>query len=381
MSEAKASTNPTILVVPLDWGLGHATRCIPIIKALLSQQCTVLLAGEGRTKSLLQNEFPQLAFLPLEGYRVRYSQKKWALALVMAAQIPRILAAIKNEHAWLQTVVEQYAIDAVVSDNRFGLYHSKLPCVFVTHQLSIKTDLGALADRWLRQLNYRFINRFSECWVPDAPAENNLAGGLSHPAQLPARPVKYLGSLSRFAQAGGSGAKHILVLLSGPEPQRSILERLLLAQVHNHPDAIVFVRGLPDSHETLQAPAHVVWYNHLPAQALEQQIREASLVISRCGYSTVMDLAALQKKSILIPTPGQTEQEYLAKHLMKNNLALCIEQHKFNLRQALDLASAFDYHPQNFKATSNLQQIVGNFTEQLRAPKNKAGKNPAPPKK
>ncbi len=169
------------------------------------------------------------------------------------------------------------------------------------------------------------------------------------------------------------------MLLSGPEPQRTILENLLLEQLKDHSGPVVLVRGLPGSNEKIKAPAHVVVYNHLTAGALQQKISEASFIISRCGYSTVMDLAALQKKSILIPTPGQTEQEYLATHLMKMNFALCIEQKKFDLRKALALASAFDYQLQNFNTVTKLNDVVRNFTAQLKT--NNIYKNPASPQK
>lgn len=371
MNEAKTSSKPKILVVPLDWGLGHATRCIPIIHTLLSQGCTVLLAGEGKAKNLLQNEFPDLVFLSLQGYRARYARKKWMLPFIMAAQIPKILFSIKKENRWLQAIVEKYSIDAVISDNRFGLYHPAIPSVFITHQLSIKTGLGRLADQWLQKLNYRFIHRFSECWVPDAEGKNNLAGSLSHPEKSPSLPVKYTGPLSRFAQSADENAKHILLLLSGPEPQRTILENLLLQQLKKHSVPVVLIRGLPGSNEKIKAPSHVVVYNHLAAGALQQKISEASFIISRCGYSTVMDLAALQKKSILIPTPGQTEQEYLATHLMKMNFALCIEQKKFDLSNALELASVFNYQLQNLSSENSLKGIIADFRARLQA-KNKS---------
>jgi uncharacterized protein (TIGR00661 family) len=369
MSQAKTSSKPKILVAPLDWGLGHATRCIPIIKALINQGCTVFLAGEGSTKNLLQKEFPELNFLSLEGYRVQYAKSRWKLPFSIAAQIPKILSAIKKENSWLQTVVEKHSIDAVISDNRFGLYHPSIPSVFITHQLSIKTGLGSFADRWLQKLNYNYINRFSECWVPDAAGENNLGGELSHPKGFPATPVKYIGPLSRFSELTNENPKHILILLSGPEPQRTILEDQLLKQLKNYTAPVVFVRGLPGHAEEIKVPAHVVAYNHLPAEELQQKIVQALFVVSRCGYSTVMDMAALQKKSILIPTPGQTEQEYLAKHLMKKNFALCVEQKKFHLTNALELASVFNYQLAKFSATNNLHKAISDFIEDLQSKK------------
>lgn len=358
-------------MAPLDWGLGHATRCVPVIKELLRQGCNVLLAGQGKQKALLQQEFSTLRFLPLPGYNIEYASSGWELAAKIVAQIPRILSAVKDEQAWLQKVVQEEKIAAVISDNRYGLYHPSIPCIFITHQLRIKAPF-ALAEDVLQELNYGYINKFSECWVPDAEGKNNLAGALSHPAQMPEVPVRYIGSLSRFSRTvANTPTDDLLVLLSGPEPQRTLLEEKLLEELAEYKKPVTLVRGLPDAPESLTASENVSVYNHLPAADLAQKIKSASLVIARCGYSTVMDLAALKKRSILIPTPGQTEQEYLAKHLMQKNLALCIEQKKFRLKQALPFAETFRY--QFPDASSNaLEQTVFSFAEKLKAAKSSA---------
>lgn len=359
MNQPSSSPKPTVLVAPLDWGLGHTTRCIPVIQTLLRQQCCVLLAASGKGKALLEQEFPQLTCLELKGYDVHYSRSKLALPLVMASQIPKIIAAIRYEHDWLKSIEKQYRINAVISDNRYGLYHHDLPSVFITHQLLIKTPFGTQADRYLQKLNYKYINQFTECWVPDEAQENNLAGALSHPLLEPAVPVKYIGPLSRFETgAKPQGEGPVLILLSGPEPQRTMLEKIFLLQLNNFKNKVVLVRGLPGSPEKLAVPSHVTVYNHLPAAAMQEQIAGASYVIARCGYSTVMDLAVLQKKSILIPTPGQTEQVYIAKHLMERRLALCIAQDKFRLQPALALADSFAYQPFHTEGQSHLGSAI-----------------------
>lgn len=344
MSQAITPVKPTILVVPLDWGLGHATRCVPVIRALLQQNCSVILAGEDKTKNLLQKEFPQLIFLPLQGYRITYAKNRKGLLPALMMQLPKILAAIRKEGDWLRRMVDAYGIQGVISDNRYGLYHPGIPTVLITHQLLIKTSLGNRLDAWLQQIHYRWISRFSECWVPDQAEAPGLAGVLSHPSKLPPVPTRYLGPLSRFRFLPGTREKHLLVLLSGPEPQRSLLEARIADQLQGFSPSVVLVRGLPGGAEhSLQLPSTVRVYDHLPAVELEKAFQEASVVISRSGYSTVMDLCRLKKKSILIPTPGQPEQEYLARHLMKEQVALCLPQEKFRLEPALDLAHSFAY--------------------------------------
>ncbi|HUC81310.1 MAG TPA: glycosyltransferase [Flavisolibacter sp.] len=354
------SASPKILVAPLDWGLGHATRCVPIIRELLAQNCQVLLAGEGKVKALLQQEFPQLPFVELPGYRIQYASSGWGLAAKIVAQIPKILSAIKKENAWLEKLVQEEGIDAVISDNRYGLYSEKIPSVFITHQLRIKAPVK-FAEDFLQGLNYQYIDKFQECWVPDAEGKNNLGGTLSHPTETPSVPTHYIGVLSRFdATQESSSEENLLVLLSGPEPQRSLLETQLLEELKDYTKPVVLVRGMPGSNEELNVKENVTVFAHLPASELEAKIKAAPFVIARCGYSTVMDLAVLKKKSILIPTPGQTEQEYLAKHLMEKNFAFCVEQKKFRLKHALALAASFAYQPFN-ASMGNLQTTIASF--------------------
>ncbi len=356
---------PKILVAPLDWGLGHATRCIPLIRELLIYNCCIIIAASGKGKLLLQQEFPQLTYLTPPGYQIQYASTSWGLAIKIVAQIPKLLLVIKKEQAWLKKVVEENKIDAVISDNRYGLHHPAVRSVFITHQLCIKAPLKWV-EGLLQKFNYRYINRFSECWVPDEEAETALAGELSHPKKKPGISLQYLGPLSRF-QKGAVKAKgtYLLIMLSGPEPQRTLLEEILLNELKTYTDTVVFVRGLPDAAEPLAVARNVTVYNHLPAAELEQKIGGASIVISRCGYSTVMDMAALQKRSILIPTPGQTEQEYLAKHLMKKGFAFCVEQKKFRLKNALEIAETFPYQFTDRKE-SKLKPAVRSFIEGIR---------------
>jgi len=361
MDEAGTTMKPNILIAPLDWGLGHATRCIPVIKSFIQKNCNVLIACEGKIKRLLQNEFSQLNFIDLKGYRISYSRNGWLLPLQIGRQIPKILSTIQYENKRLKQIVKEHNIHGIISDNRFGFYHQCVPSVFITHQLKIKTPFGKIAEDYLQQLNFRYINRFSQCWIPDNKNEKNLAGELSHTEKGPLIPVQYTGPLSRFQKLNVSGEGHLLVLLSGPEPQRSILENLLAAQLKDYGNPAILIRGLPGESGKLHLPSNICVYNHLPAEELNQKMNEAFMVISRCGYSTVMDLAVLEKKSVLIPTPGQTEQQYLAKHLMKKNFALCIEQQKFRLKNALELSGQFKYQVEKFYSGNNLAPTIDGF--------------------
>ena len=356
-----------ILVAPLDWGLGHATRCVPIVKELLGNDCDVWLAGEGLQEALLRSEFSYLPFLHLTGYNIKYSRTSEGLLLKLLLQMPRIISSIKAEHRWLNRTIKAHGFDAVISDNRFGLYHSHVPSVFITHQLSIKSPLGKWNEGILQKWNYNYINRFKECWVPDFAGENNLAEELSHPMTMPHVPVKYVDILSRFEKKEEREIKDRLVfMLSGPEPQRTILENKIINEVSHYPGTATIVRGLPSTQSVIPSTGMIKFYNHLSAKELNEEIEKADWVISRSGYSTIMDLAKLQKKSILIPTPGQTEQEYLAKELWQKKIAFSIEQKEFSLSPVLEQAKKFNYR---FPATGNwngLHAVVKSFLDSLR---------------
>ncbi len=332
-----------ILLAPLDWGLGHATRCIPLIYSLQKYRATVILAGEGPVAALLKQEFPLIQILPLKGYRIRYSPGKRSFLLKILSQLPKIQAAINQENKWLKVVAQTMPLHGIISDNRMGLYSSSLPSVYITHQLKIDSGLGWI-NRFAQMLHYKYIKRFAECWVPDLPGKSgSLGGSLSHPTRPPRIPVKYLGSLSRFKPETRAEKYDLLVLLSGPEPQRTIFENLLLGQLAGLPARIAFVRGLPGEIKNTGDLDNVTFFNHLPTAELNILINEAALVLARAGYSTIMDLAALQKKAILVPTPGQGEQEYLARYLHDGGFFYTCSQEKFLLDQVLRDAALFSF--------------------------------------
>lgn len=358
------------MVVPLDWGLGHATRCIPLIRELLTNGCEVIIAAETATKSLLMLEFQQLTFIPLKGYRISYSKVKHGLPLKIISQVPRLLLAIYEEHTWLKKVVKKYSINAIISDNRFGLYHERIPSVYITHQLLIKTG-SSFSEKIAQKIHFWFIKKYTSCWIPDFEGKNNIAGELSHPAKHPSN-IHYIGCLSRFEKKDGIVKKYdLLILVSGPEPQRTIFEELLLQQLKNYNGKVLLVRGLPGIDEkeervlnANEQDAHLVIKNHLSARELNDAIQEAGLVVSRSGYTTIMDLIRLQQRAILVPTPGQTEQEYLAWHLMKQDFFYASSQEGFMLTEALKQAEDFPFAVPAFDM-EQYKKVVHQFIKSL----------------
>lgn len=348
-----------VLVAPLDWGLGHATRCIPVIYELLKHRCDVWIAAEGAQEALLKEEFPNLPFLQLTGYRVKYSRSAAGMLWSLLRQSARILRAIREENAWLKKMVDEHRFDAVISDNRYGLYHTVIPSIFITHQLTIKSPWGKWTEKLLQKRNYKYINRFTACWVPDEEGENNLAGELSHPKNKPNIPVHYTGALSRFKKTGtGEKADHLLFILSGPEPQRTILENIVVRDIAHYPGSATVVRGLPAAGNIIPSTNTIKLYNHLSADELNKEMDKAGYIISRSGYSTIMDMSGWAKKSILIPTPGQTEQEYLGRYLLQKQSALCLSQNNFTLKVALQKAKTFPYRFSKLPTGNRLHAIV-----------------------
>jgi predicted glycosyltransferase len=368
----------SVLVAPLDWGLGHATRCIPIIKELIRQDARVIIAANTSQTMLLQKEFPQIEFLEIPGYRVSYKGGIF-LKLGLLFRIPAILKQIKRENKWLDKILQNHQMDAVISDNRYGLFHKSLFCVFITHQLYIQSGygtsdgngrwsstVGPWIDRKILKWNYAFIEKFSTCWIPDFEGSFSLAGKLSHPAIPPSVPLKYIGILSRFQPSEKRMAKDsLLILLSGPEPQRTLFENILFKQLADSAMRIIVVRGLPGSELPIPVMREgIKIYNHLLSDELNNLINESGFIIARSGYSTIMDLVKLKKNAILVPTPGQTEQEYLGRYLHEKKWMYCVSQKNFRLEKALTMFQkeklVLPYLPD-----SNLQQVVEDFLSKI----------------
>lgn len=347
-----------MLVAPLDWGLGHATRCIPLINELLKQQFDVLLVAEKDVATLLQNEFPSLKLLPLSGYNVKYSKNKYLFGLKMLWQLPKIYSAVKHEQRWLQKAVIDYNIDIVISDNRLGMYCPQAKCIFITHQLAIQT--GNSITNWLVQkINYHFIQKYNECWVPDVASDNNMAGVLAHPQQLPKLPVHYIGNLSRLVKNVVVENIEVLMVLSGPEPQRTMFENILLQQCATINKKMILVRGLPNATEQVVSNNPLLQIiNFATAATLNTLMLQAKLVVARSGYSTIMDVAALQKKAIFVPTPGQTEQQYLATYMASKKYAVVATQHLFSLTKLLAMAAQFTFEQYPTNNTEALQKAI-----------------------
>jgi UDP:flavonoid glycosyltransferase YjiC (YdhE family) len=309
--------------------------------------------------------FPDIKYLPLKGYNVTYGKGDGSFMFSIGRQVPNLLKTIKDEHQWLQEQVETRGFAGVISDNRYGLTHTEVPCAMMTHQLMVRSGGGRWVDAWLQKLHYKYIEKFNNCWVVDVKGNPNLSWELGHPNRLP-KNAAYIGLLSQIEKAK-TDKEHLLILLSGPEPQRMILSDMLWAQVQAITDRqIIFVEGADNVLGRKDVPAHIKHYMRVTKEELQPMLNDAAMVVCRSGYSTLMDLAVLKKPAIVIPTPGQTEQEYLAKHLHKEGVFFKANQKGFNLKEALEDSNNFPYKTLDFGDGYSLyKQVINDWYHSL----------------
>ena len=305
-----------------------------------------MVACNSSQRSFIEETFGDIDIIHLDGYNVTYSGWNRLAQAGLLTQLPRIRKTIVTEHTWLRNLCDNRQIDGIISDNRYGLYHDAIPSVIMTHQLMVRSGMGRVADLAVQTIHYQYLNRFRETWVVDAPGATNLGGALSHPARLPER-TKYIGLLSQFEEASGGATNTadgpLLILLSGPEPQRTVLSEILWQQLLRYDGQAVFVAGSNDAPRPGVIPPNISYHNRLTRKELAPLMQAARVVICRSGYSTIMDLVALHKTAILLPTPGQTEQEYLGRYLHDQALFFCSRQDGFNLHNALTEIGKFRF--------------------------------------
>ncbi len=324
----------TILVAPLNWGLGHATRCVPIIEALLTNGFEVLLASDGPALLLLQKEFPFLETLSLPSYHITYPKNGRFFKWHMVRKLPHILSTLKAEKKIVERLVKEGKIHGSISDGRLGIRNPGIPSVYLTHQLTVFTGSTTYCSSKLHQ---RAIKKFTSCWVPDVEDKIlNLSGALGH-LKKPSFPVKYIGPLSRMKRRDLPIQFDILILLSGPEPQRTFLETKLIKVFEDTDKKTMLVRGILEEKQLWSEFKNLKAVNFMMRQELETTINQSKIIISRSGYTTLMDLTSLGKSVFFIPTPGQYEQEYLAKRLRNLRMVPSCNQGEFNLNNLNEL--------------------------------------------
>ncbi len=338
----------TILLSPLDWGLGHTTRLIPIINSLIKDN-NIILAASGISYEYYKSYFPQIKLIKIKGYDIKYSNRNLIAKLIL--QIPRIFFIIYTEHKILKKLINKYNIDTVISDNRYGLWNKKIKSIFITHQINIKTSKNNwFIEKIIYKINLFFINKFDYCLIPDL--ENSLfTGELTNKYPLP-KNSKFIGLLSRFNGILDNKKQEfdkydVFVIISGPEPQKTNLQKILIEQLDKTAYKVLIVNG--SINNNIQLINNIKIVPNLSDNEIIYHLKESKYIISRSGYSTIMDLFTINRTAILVPTPKQTEQEYLAE-IHNKNFVIC-KQEYFNFN---DLKKQFDNF-NNFE-----QQILNN---------------------
>ncbi len=327
------TANKTILIAPLNWGLGHATRCIPIIKALQENNFIPIIASDGIALELLQKEFPYVQTLKLPSYQIEYAKNGKNFKWKLLKNFPEMIKAIWKEEKKVRKWIKKYDIDGIISDNRLGVFSKKIPSVYLTHQLNVMTG----STTWFTSiLHQHIIKKHDECWVPDFEGTPNLSYKLGH-IENPDFNLKYIGALSRMQKKETPKLYDLMIILSGPEPQRGLLEDKLKVEILRYKGSVVFIKGIVEKDQKKEQIDHVTFYNFMNSRQLEQTFNESEIVLCRSGYTMIMDLVKLEKKAYFIPTPGQYEQEYLAKKLKEEGLVPYSKQDDFSIEDLKEI--------------------------------------------
>lgn len=339
-----------ILISPLNWGIGHATRLVPLIR-LLEKKHKIFLAADGKPKSFLEQEFPHLTILPAPIFEISYTKKASALALKMFISIPKLIIYYFRNKKFVKKIISKEKIDLIISDNRFGFFSKKIKSVFITHQIHIKTTKNLrILKKAIFYLNKKNIEKFDELWIPDDP-KINISGNLSSTKGINI-PHKYIGLLSRFEQSKLSNAENnykVISIISGPEPQRSLLRKKIISELLQTQFLSLILDGKPDEYYDLNKK-NIRIISHLETEQMQKILSNSEIIIARAGYSTIMDLIKLKKTAILIPTPRQTEQEYLANYLHNNSLFYYVEQKNFSLKDITTFKNRKEQLQSNIKS-------------------------------
>jgi len=355
-----------ILYAVLDWGLGHATRSIPIIRALRINY-ELIIASTGRSLRLLQAEFPELETIDFPDYGIRYSREGHWLLLFLIIQLPLIIFRLCLEKLRTDTIVRAKKIDIIFSDNRYGVYSRKVPCYFMAHQLRYRLSRQLREFEWVSVwFNRLMFKNFNRVFVPDVGGDSNLAGALAHSYEWQGNSkICYIGILSSVDQEVVEEEIDLFVMISGPEPQRSIFEGIIRQQIGTIPGRKIVVLGKPGEEPGWSETVELQVFSHLDRKTMQQMINRSRMIVARSGYSTIMELAALRKKALLVPTPGQTEQEYLAEHLQKMNWWYTTTQDQLNIARDLQLAWQARVPEKFTRDVNNLDQILAIIRKDL----------------
>lgn len=354
-------TGKRILYAVLNWGYGHTVHSFPIIDHL-NKHHEVILAADGKARILLQRRFPQNLCIPLKDARINYSQKKALMPVYLAIQAVKMLLGMGREHRITNNLVKNMKIDRIISDNRYGVWNKHIPSYLITHQLRFRMPFRKLEGLSLF-FNRLIFKGFSAVWVIDSPDINlNLSGDLSHNNPLSAHPkVRFMGLWSDLTPEKTTEDIDLLAILSGPEPQRTLFETILIDQISRLSGNFVLVRGTEKPEIKTMESFKI--FGLANRTTINNLIARSRMVICRSGYTSTMDLVLMGKKAIMVPTPGQSEQEYQAELYHKRGWFYAVPQDMLNLPD--DIKKAGKYSPPNMNAWFNRTELLDNIINKI----------------
>lgn len=331
-----------------SWGLGHATRSLPIIRKLIEDGNEVTILTTGPSLELLRMELKDEArYIDFPDYPLPYTEKSKVFLIKFCLYSPRLIQSIINEHRKILKLVERNKFDTIISNHRYGVFHRGTPSFLMTHQLRIIAPRRIrLIENSFEKFTMHFQKYFRKIMVPDYE-DDGLSGDLAHNLnRVDISNVVYIGILSDFKRMDVACDVDFLFSISGPEPQRQVMEDLIIQQINDVSGNIILSLGrkLNGDKKRIRKNLNenIRIYGFLPAEQRELIMNRSKFIISRSGYSTLMDIYALGKKAMFIPTPQQTEQEYLAKYHEEKGNFLYVDQDEIALTK--DLEKAKDYH-------------------------------------
>ena len=376
-----------VLVAPLDWGLGHATRCVPVVREFLRAGAEVELAVVKANANFFREVFPDLRQRLAPSYNIVYPKHGYNMALWLLKNSVHLNAVMRYEHHFAEEMVKRHGYDVLFSDNRFAFYSKNALSIYMTHQRRIAFPRAFAAfERIGVMWHANIMRKFDEVWVPDLEIYPGYAGSLSHSGATPGdKPMRFVGTLSRFSEMGNVGnalgnasapvglerevdlmsmsefmahsanvewdaapevrpqgmraAYKVVAVVSGVEPARTQFEQQLREALQQIPGQHMMILGKPSAEQKTWTEGNIEFHTHLATNDFAEAVKRADFVVSRGGYSTVMDMAELGAKCIFVPTPGQFEQIVLAHDLSKAGYAVEIPADELS---AETLTSAFE---------------------------------------
>jgi uncharacterized protein (TIGR00661 family) len=328
-----------IIYAACSWGLGHATRSLPVIRRLIKEGNDLTIISSGRSLDVLKKEVSDDAsYVDIVDYPMLLSENARQFMAKAVVYWPLFLKRIESGLLQLNKVLKKKNYDLIVSDGRYDMYNKDIPSFFISHQMRIMNPLRIkMFETGSELFNMFFFKRFAGILVPDY-RDDDFSGDLSHNLnKIDENKLHYVGVMSDFRKKKVQKNIDFFVSISGPEPQRSILENIIVSQLDNISGRIVMTLGKAE-HDSKQKNKDITTYSFLNKEKREELLNRSKLVISRSGYSTIMDLAVFGTKALLIPTPGQIEQEYLG--LYHNSLQTfhCVKQQNLNLKKDVEIA-------------------------------------------